>query len=224
MIFSILCKDHLKKPMKKINLIVFLLIVSGFTVMTGCKKKKKDPEPEKTFVKPNDQQGSAEADEAIANANDLINNKIGDGANQRRSAYNLPCGVVSVDSSTTSGGNKVYKMNYGNQTPCGYKYKSGEVSFVLTNGTAFNQAGSLSRILKNLEENELIRKVQDEQDKRLVRVFLTEKGKEYREIAKKVVKKFNQTVKDNISEHKMKTFFEVMEKINNIIAERNIYK
>ena len=82
---------------------------------------------------------------------------------------------------------------------------------------------SLTRMLKNLEENELIYRVQDKNDKRLVRIFLTEQGKEAREIAKKVVKKFNQAIRDRIPSEKLDTFFEVMEKINNIIAEKNIY-
>ena len=117
------------------------------TLITGCKKDNKDvtvTTPSNT--KPNDLQGSSEADEAIANANDLINNKVGGGANQKVSAYNLPCGIVSVDSSTTSGGNKIYKMKYGSQTPCGYKKKSGEVSFVLTNGTSYKDAGAVFTI------------------------------------------------------------------------------
>lgn len=85
------------------------------------------------------------------------------------------------------------------------------------------EATSLTRMLKNLEENKLICRVQDQKDKRLVRIFLTDQGKEAREIAKKVVKKFNNAVREAIPEEKLQTFFEVMEKINNIIAEKNIY-
>jgi MarR family transcriptional regulator, organic hydroperoxide resistance regulator len=85
------------------------------------------------------------------------------------------------------------------------------------------EATSLARMLKNLEESELISRVHDKNDKRLVRIFLTEKGKEAREIAKKVVKKFNNAVKETVPEEKLQTFFEVMEKINNIIADKNIY-
>jgi DNA-binding MarR family transcriptional regulator len=85
------------------------------------------------------------------------------------------------------------------------------------------EATSLTRMLKNLEENKLICRVQDKKDKRSVRIFLTPRGSEAREIAKKVVKKFNNAVREAIPEEKLQTFFEVMEKINNIIAGKNIY-
>lgn len=110
------------------------------------------------------------------------------------------------------------------------------VGFVLLNidareGTPATKIGpalgmestSLARMLKNLEEEGLICRVQDKNDKRLVRIFLTDKGKEARETAKKVVKKFNNAVKEAVPEEKLQTFFEVMEKINNIIADKKIY-
>lgn len=130
--------------MKKLH-ISFLSVLLLIVVATGCKKKDKDEETPTTTVKQSDQSGSSEVDEAMDQVNDVINNKVGGGSsvNGRTTAYNLPCGVVSIDSSTTSGGYKVYKMNYGNKTKCGYKYKSGMISFVLKNGTAFNEAGAI---------------------------------------------------------------------------------
>lgn len=85
------------------------------------------------------------------------------------------------------------------------------------------EATSLTRMLKNLEENKLIIKIQDKNDKRCVRIHLTEEGKEAREIARKVVKKFNEAVRDAIPEEKLNTFFEVIEKINSIITDKKIY-
>ncbi|GAL84741.1 hypothetical protein MYP_1969 [Sporocytophaga myxococcoides] len=78
-------------------------------------------------------------------------------------------------------------------------------------------------MLKSLEESELIRRVQDKKDKRLVKIFLTEKGKEKKEMAKKVVRRFNQAVREEIPEEKLKVFFEVAEKINSIIDHKEIY-
>lgn len=113
---------------------------------------------------------------------------------------------------------------------------TGAVGFVLLNidtkeGTPATKIGpllgmestSLARMLKNMEENELIYRVHDKNDKRLVRIFLTEKGKESKETAKKVVRKFNNAVKEVVSDEKLQTFFEVLEKINNIIADKKIY-
>lgn len=85
------------------------------------------------------------------------------------------------------------------------------------------ESTSLSRILKNLEEEQLIFRKQDDIDKRLVKVYLTDKGKEAKELAKKVVRKFNELVKQEISEKKLEIFNEVIEKINNIIAEKRVY-
>lgn len=85
------------------------------------------------------------------------------------------------------------------------------------------ESTSLTRILKNLEENELIYKVRDEEDKRLYRVFLTNKGKTYRDKARQVVKEFNQVVRNEIPEKKLEVFFEVMEKINTIIEDRKVF-
>jgi len=85
------------------------------------------------------------------------------------------------------------------------------------------EAHGLSRILKNLEEEKLIYRKQDDVDKRLVKVFLTEKGKEAKEVAKSVVRKFNNAVKEEIPQDKLDIFNEVIEKINSIIAEKKIY-
>jgi DNA-binding MarR family transcriptional regulator len=85
------------------------------------------------------------------------------------------------------------------------------------------EAHGLSRILKNLEQDALIYRKQDEHDKRLMKVYLTEKGKEAKELAKNVVRRFNDAVKQEIPENKLEVFNEVMEKINNIILEKKMY-
>ncbi|MBX9852561.1 MAG: hypothetical protein K2X86_12510 [Cytophagaceae bacterium] len=130
--------------MKNINLAIILALSFSLTIFTACQKDEEPPKPDpQEEVKQSDKAGDAEMDEAIEDVNDMINNNYGGGWNMKMSAYNLPCGVVSVDSSTTSNGFKVYKINYGNATPCGYKYKSGQVSYVLENGPGFNNAGAI---------------------------------------------------------------------------------
>jgi MarR family transcriptional regulator, organic hydroperoxide resistance regulator len=79
---------------------------------------------------------------------------------------------------------------------------------------------SLSRMLKSLEKDKLVYKEQDENDKRLFKIFLTEKGKEKRELARRAVKKFNQQIREEISGQKLEIFFEVMQKINNILDQK----
>lgn len=99
-----------------------------------------------------------------------------------------------------------------------------EGSPVTTIGPALGmEPGSLSRILKKLEKEGIIQRIQDPNDKRLVRVFLTEKGKLFREVARKTVKTFNVKVKEEIPEAKLTIFFEVMDKIHEIIQKKSIY-
>ena len=79
------------------------------------------------------------------------------------------------------------------------------------------EATSLSRIMNTLESNELIYRKKDKKDKRMVRIFLTEKGVEKRKIAKKVVDGFHELIEAELSESKLDMFNEVMESVNVVI-------
>lgn len=81
------------------------------------------------------------------------------------------------------------------------------------------KATSLSRILKRMEEDQLICRKQDENDGRLVYIHLTQEGRKKKEVAKKVVKEFNQYILDNISQRNLESFFNVMESIGNLTEE-----
>lgn len=81
---------------------------------------------------------------------------------------------------------------------------------------------SLSRTFKNLEEKGLIKRIVDSKDKRMVRIFLTEKGLEKREIARKTVKKFNSQIQNYIPKEEIETFFNVLNKVNEIIENNKI--
>lgn len=136
--------------MKKTTSILFTFLLSGL-LLTACKKDN-EPEPNNNNnnlpAKQNDKTGSVEADAVIDDVNDFISNKIGGGSNARMAAYNLPCGVIRVDSVTTDNG-KIYKMQYGNNTPCGYKKKSGEVTFELASGKTFEDSNAVVKIVFN---------------------------------------------------------------------------
>ena len=71
------------------------------------------------------------------------------------------------------------------------------------------ESRSLTRALKNLEEKGYIYKEKDVNDKRSVRIYLTEKGKEKKGKAIDTVKAFNQFVRERIPEEKLNTFFQV---------------
>jgi len=79
---------------------------------------------------------------------------------------------------------------------------------------------SLTRMLKTMEENGLIYKQAHDKDKRSVIIFLTEEGKAKRELAKIAVKTFNNAVRENIAEEKLKIFFEVINEINKVVENK----
>lgn len=78
------------------------------------------------------------------------------------------------------------------------------------------KATSLSRILKKLEDLQLIYRKKDKKDGRSVRIFLTEKGIGKKEIAKRVVKDFNNYIIENLSENQLSNYFMLMEDIQEI--------
>ena len=67
----------------------------------------------------------------------------------------------------------------------------------------------MTRALKNLEEKGYIYKEKDVFDRRSVKIFLTDKGKEKKGKAIATVKTFNQFVKERIPEEKLNTFIQV---------------
>jgi MarR family transcriptional regulator, organic hydroperoxide resistance regulator len=71
------------------------------------------------------------------------------------------------------------------------------------------ESRSLTRALKNLEEKGYIYKEKDAFDKRSVRIFLTEKGKQKKGKAIETVKAFNRFVKERLPEEKLNTFIQV---------------
>ena len=85
------------------------------------------------------------------------------------------------------------------------------------------EARSLTRLLKTLEEKEIIYRQADDCDKRMVRIYLTKEGKEKREKARQTVLKFNNTVFEQIPKYKLDVFFEVLQDISQIIETNNIY-
>jgi len=85
------------------------------------------------------------------------------------------------------------------------------------------EARSLTRILKSMEEKELIFRAQDANDKRSVRIFLTHKGIEMKKRAKETVLRFNEVTRESIPSEKLDVFFEVLRDINKIIDKNNIY-
>ncbi len=84
------------------------------------------------------------------------------------------------------------------------------------------EARSITRTLKNMEEKGLIYKQKATKDKRGIRVFLTDLGKEKKEISRKTVLNFNFQMQEMIDKDELKTFFSVIQQINKIIDEKKV--
>lgn len=85
------------------------------------------------------------------------------------------------------------------------------------------EATSLTRTLKSMEEKGLIIRKKNPFDGRGVLIYLTEFGKEKRELSKETVLKFNQTIKQNVPDEKLQNFIEVAKIINELISEKKIF-
>jgi DNA-binding MarR family transcriptional regulator len=82
---------------------------------------------------------------------------------------------------------------------------------------------SLSRTLKTMEEKGLIERKPNPLDGRGVLIHLTPFGKEMREFSKKVVLRFDEAVREHISEEDLKTFKRVANTMLELINNKKIY-
>lgn len=85
------------------------------------------------------------------------------------------------------------------------------------------EATSLTRTLKKMEEKGLILKEKNPNDGRGVLIKLTPMGLKKRELAKAGVLRFDETIRQHISEEKIDHFMEVTEVINRLITEKVIF-
>lgn len=85
------------------------------------------------------------------------------------------------------------------------------------------EATSLTRTLKSMEEKGLIIRKKNPEDGRGVLIYLTEFGREKRELSRNTVLNFNETVRKHVSEEKLDNFMEVAEIINELIQNKNIF-
>jgi len=80
-------------------------------------------------------------------------------------------------------------------------------------------SSSLSRLLKNMEDNGIIYKKTSYNDKRVVKVFLTEKGVSLRRQVKKVVVEFNKQLEKKLSPEELNAFAKVTDVIKEQVKE-----
>ena len=80
-------------------------------------------------------------------------------------------------------------------------------------------SSSLSRLLKIMEDEELIYRKLDQKDKRVVKIFLTESGLILRERVKKAVVDFNRRLMKRISNEDYRAFVRVNNEIKTQVRE-----
>lgn len=78
---------------------------------------------------------------------------------------------------------------------------------------------SLSRTLKTMEEKGYIKRQEDKNDKRVVRIFLTEQGLEGRHIARGVIFDFNNKVVERVGIEKLLIFQEVIDEVQQLLQD-----
>ena len=78
---------------------------------------------------------------------------------------------------------------------------------------------SLSRMLSNLEGMGLIYRESNKGDKRSVKIYLTDLGKEKRHLARVVVRKFNDYLDTHISDAEKLQLMDTLKKINQLTID-----
>lgn len=79
---------------------------------------------------------------------------------------------------------------------------------------------SLSRLIASLEQTGLIERTADKTDKRRIKILLTEKGKQKKEVSKTVVRNFNRLAKERIGKEKIETFLATLDEITALAKEQ----
>ena len=81
------------------------------------------------------------------------------------------------------------------------------------------ESTSLSRLINNLEDLNLIERKQNTVDKRGVHIHLTSLGLEKRDLIKEHVLNFNQRVTSKLSTEEIKGYFKTIELLENVASE-----
>ena len=85
------------------------------------------------------------------------------------------------------------------------------------------ESRSLTRMLKAMEDKGWVYREKDSVDGRSVRIFLSDLGKEKRELSRRAVKEFNKKVQSLVKEDKMQVFFEVLSEVGNIVNDTQLF-
>lgn len=83
------------------------------------------------------------------------------------------------------------------------------------------ESTSLSRITLSLEKKKLIQRIPDKEDKRRIKIVLTNKGKAAKDLAKNVVRNFNHVVEVKLGKERVEDFFKTIDEITALAEHKN---
>ncbi|MEQ9466871.1 MAG: MarR family transcriptional regulator [Ekhidna sp.] len=85
------------------------------------------------------------------------------------------------------------------------------------------ESRSLTRMLKAMEEKGWVYREKDPKDGRSVRIFLSEIGREKRELSRRAVREFNAKVRTLIETDRLNNFFTVLQEISAIVNDQSLF-
>ncbi len=85
------------------------------------------------------------------------------------------------------------------------------------------ESRSLVRTLQTMEEAGLIRREACTNDKRVVRIHLTEQGKQMRNVSRDTVVKFNRAVQGRFTDKQLDNFRQVMSELDRILEQEQLF-
>ena len=85
------------------------------------------------------------------------------------------------------------------------------------------ESRSLVRLLQSMEEAGLIKRVACKDDKRVVRIHLTSKGKQMRDVSRDTVIKFNEAVQSRFTPKQLEGFRTVMNELDRILEHEQLF-
>ena len=85
------------------------------------------------------------------------------------------------------------------------------------------ESRSLTRMLKAMEEKGWVYREKDPKDGRSVRIFLSEIGREKRELSRRAVREFNAKVRTLVESDRLNNFFTVLQEISAIVNDQSLF-
>ena len=85
------------------------------------------------------------------------------------------------------------------------------------------ESRSLVRTLQTMQDEGLIKRVPCMDDKRVVHIHLTTKGKQMRDVSRNTVIKFNEAVQSRFTQAQLNNFRQVMAELDRILEQEQLF-